>query len=174
MKTVFLCLGSNVGDRQQNIALAIEAMASRGIRVGRQSSLYATEPLDLPTQSWFLNCVVEAQTALMPRQLLHALQELELELGRRRLVRRGPRVVDIDILLYGASVVRAPELEVPHPRMADRRFVLVPLREIAPALRHPTLKKTMAELLAETRDRSQVRRWHPQSVRVPSARAARN
>jgi 2-amino-4-hydroxy-6-hydroxymethyldihydropteridine diphosphokinase len=174
MKTIFLSLGSNVGDREQNIAQAIEAMASRGIQVRRQSSLYATEPVDLPMQSWFLNCVVEAQTELMPRQLLHALQELELDLGRRRLVRSGPRVVDIDILLYGSSVVRAPELEVPHPRMAERRFVLVPLRELAPALRHPTLKKTIAELLAESRDRSQVRRWHPQSFPASSAKAARN
>jgi 2-amino-4-hydroxy-6-hydroxymethyldihydropteridine diphosphokinase len=174
MKTIFLSLGSNVGDREQNIAEAIEAMPSRGIQVRHHSSLYATEPVDVPTQCWFLNCVVEAQTDLMPRQLLHALQELERELGRRRLVRRGPRVVDIDILLYGASVVRAPELEVPHPRMADRRFVLVPLRELAPALRHPTLKKTIAELLAETHDRSQVRRWNPQSFSVPAAKAARN
>jgi len=174
MKTIFLSLGSNVGDREQNIAHAIEAMASRGIQVRRQSSLYASEPVDLPTQSWFLNCVVEAQTELMPRQLLHALQELELDLGRRRLVRRGPRVVDIDILLYGSSVVRAPELEVPHPRMAERRFVLVPLRELAPALRHPTLKKTISELLAETRNRSQVRRWHSQKFSVSSAKAAKN
>jgi 2-amino-4-hydroxy-6-hydroxymethyldihydropteridine diphosphokinase len=174
MKTIFLSLGSNVGNREQNIAHAIEAMALRGVQIRRESSLYATEPVDLPTQSWFLNCVVEAQTELMPRQLLHALQELELDLGRRRLVRRGPRVVDIDILLYGSSVVRTPELEVPHPRMANRRFVLVPLRELAPSLRHPTLKKTIAELLAETRDRSQVRRWHSQSFPVPSAKAARN
>ena len=174
MKTVFLSLGSNVGDREQNVAQAIEALASRGIEVKRQSSLYVTEPVDLPTQSWFLNCVVEAQTELMPRQLLHAVQELELDLGRRRLVRSGPRVVDIDILLYGSSVVRAPELEVPHPRKVDRRFVLVPLRELAPALRHPTLKKTIAELLALTHDRSQVRRWHPQDFSVSSAKAAKN
>jgi 2-amino-4-hydroxy-6-hydroxymethyldihydropteridine diphosphokinase len=160
MKTIYLSLGSNVGDREQNIARAIEGLASCGVSVTRRSSLYATEPVDLPVQSWFLNCVVEAETDLMPRQLLHALQELELSLGRRRLVRRGPRVIDIDILLYGASVVRSPELEIPHPRMADRRFVLVPMRELAPALHHPVLKKTFAELLADTRDRSQVRRWH--------------
>ena len=160
MKTIYLSLGSNVGDREQNIARAIEGLAPCGVSVTRRSSLYATEPVDLPAQSWFLNCVVEADTDLMPRQLLHVLQELEFSLGRRRLVRRGPRVIDIDILLYGVSVVRSPELEIPHPRMADRRFVLVPMRELAPALHHPVLKKTFAELLADTRDRSQVRRWH--------------
>ena len=111
------------------------------------------------TQRWFLNCVLEAETALLPRQLLRVLQEVERGLGRKRLVRRGPRAIDIDILLYGTSVVRTPDLEVPHPRLAERRFVLVPLAELAPGLHHPTLRKTVAELLAETPDRSQVRRW---------------
>lgn len=160
MKTIYLSLGSNVGDREQNLARAIEGLAPCGVSVTRRSSLYATEPVDLPTQNWFLNCVVEAETDRMPRQLLHTLQELELSLGRRRLVCRGPRIIDIDILLYGSSVIRMPELEIPHPRMAGRRFVLVPMRELAPALRHPLLKRTFAELLVETSDRSQVRRWH--------------
>lgn len=157
-KTIYLSLGSNVGDRAAHIARAIDALDAAGVRVLRQSSLYSTEPVDLRTQSWFLNCVLEAETGLMPRQLLRVLQEIERALGRKRLVRSGPRVMDIDLLLYGSSVVHTAELEVPHPRMAERRFVLVPLLELAPALRHPTLRRTIAELLAETRDRSQVRR----------------
>lgn len=163
MKTIYLSLGSNVGDRANHIARALDALAAAGVHVKRQSSLYSTEPVDLRTQSWFLNCVVEVETDLMPRQLLRALQRIERDMGRRRIVRRGPRVIDIDILLYGSSVIRAVDLEVPHPRMAARRFVLVPLDEIAPALRHPVLKKTIMELLAATADASQVRRWPGQS-----------
>jgi 2-amino-4-hydroxy-6-hydroxymethyldihydropteridine diphosphokinase len=93
----------------------------------------------------------------MPRQLLRVIRQIERELGRKRIVRSGPRTVDIDILLYGVNIVNAAELEIPHPRMAERRFVLVPMAEIAPALRHPVLRLTMLELLAATRDRSQVR-----------------
>ena len=158
-KTIYLSLGSNVGDRAAQIARAVSALGDAGVRVARQSSLYATEPVDFRTQNWFLNCVLEAETGLMPRQLLRALQQIERSLGRKKMVLRGPRAIDIDILLYGASVVRAAELEVPHPRIAERRFVLVPLAELVPTLRHPTLRKTVAELLAETPDRSRVRRW---------------
>jgi len=158
-RTVYLSLGSNVGDRAANLARAIEALSNAGVRVLRRSSFYATEPVDVRTQSWFLNCVIEAETELMPRQLLRAVQSIEMSLGRRRLVERGPRTMDIDLLLYGSSIVRAAELELPHPRMAARRFVLVPLAEIAPYLQHPTLHKTIVELLAATTDRSSVRRW---------------
>lgn len=112
----------------------------------------------METQNWFLNCVVEVETDLMPRQLLKALQEIENELGRRRMVRRGPRVIDLDILLYGSSVIRTQDLEVPHPRLIRRRFMLVPLAEIAPTLRHPVENKTVEELLADTEDHSVVNR----------------
>jgi 2-amino-4-hydroxy-6-hydroxymethyldihydropteridine diphosphokinase len=162
-KIIYLSLGSNVGDRAAQLVRAMEALAAAGVRVARRSSLYTTEPVDVPAQSWFLNCVLEAETDLMPRQLLRVLLEVERSLGGKKLVRRGPRAIDIDLLLYGTSVVHAPELEVPHPRMAERRFVLVPLAELAPMLRHPTLRKTVAELLAETHDRSSVRRWRPQT-----------
>lgn len=158
MKTVYISLGSNVGDREQQIAAAIQALGARGVQVNRQSSIYSTEPVDVATQAWFLNCVLEVETDLMPRQLLRTFKEIENELGRRHSVRRGPRVIDLDILLYGSSVIRAPELEIPHPRMTQRRFVLVPLTEIAPALRHPVENKSMEELLAETEDRSIVHR----------------
>ncbi len=160
MKTIYLSLGSNIGDRAASIARAIEALDGAGVRVLRQSSLYATEPVDFEPQSWFLNCAVEAETDLMPRQLLRALREIERKLGRKKLVRRGPRAIDMDILFYGTSIVRTPELEIPHPRMAERRFVLVPLAEIAPSLRHPILGMKVRELLAATPDRSSVRPWN--------------
>ena len=160
-RTIYLGLGSNLGDRAANLENAITALATAGIETAKRSSLYATEPLGFGPQNWFLNCVIEASTELMPRQLLHATQQVERAMGRRRMVRNGPRIVDIDILFYGASVVSMPDLEIPHPRIAERRFVLVPLREIAPGLWHPTLRSTIAELLAATSDRSEVRRWHP-------------
>lgn len=159
MKKIYISLGSNVGDREKNLAAAIEALAARDIHITRRSSIYSTEPVDFADQGWFLNCVVEAETELMPKQLLHSLQEIERSMGRRRLVRRGPRVVDLDILLFGSSVIEAPDLEVPHPRMTERRFVLVPLAEIAPEARHPITNKTIVELLAETADRSAVQLW---------------
>ncbi|MBI3669486.1 MAG: 2-amino-4-hydroxy-6-hydroxymethyldihydropteridine diphosphokinase [Acidobacteria bacterium] len=158
-RTIYLSLGSNVGDRAGQIVRAVAALGAAGVKITRQSALYATEPADFRRQNWFLNCVVEAETALMPRQLLHVLREIEAAIGRKKMVHRGPRAIDMDILFYGSSVVRAAELEIPHPRLAERRFVLVPLAELAPALRHPTLHKTVAQLLADTPDRSRVRPW---------------
>jgi 2-amino-4-hydroxy-6-hydroxymethyldihydropteridine diphosphokinase len=159
MNTVYLSLGSNVGDREANLVRATEELARRGARIARQSSFYETEPLEIRDQAWFLNCALEAETGLTPQQLLEALLEIESEMGRHRSVKFGPRNIDIDILLFGASVVDSPALVIPHPRMAERRFVLVPMNEIAADVRHPVLKKTISELLDATADKSVVRMW---------------
>lgn len=157
MKTIHLSLGSNIGDRAENIARAVAALAEHGVRVTRQSSLYETEPVELREQEWFLNDVVAAQTDLAPREVMTALLAIERSLGRERTIPKGPRIIDIDILLFGDAVVQEPQLEIPHPRMAARRFVLVPLAEIAPDAWHPVLRKSIAALLSETPDQSEVR-----------------
>jgi 2-amino-4-hydroxy-6-hydroxymethyldihydropteridine diphosphokinase len=159
-KIVYIALGSNLGDRAGMLERAIAAMNSAGISVVRQSSLYVTEPVGAPGQGWFLNAVVEAETLLLPLQLLHALLKIERELGRRRLTPHGPRAIDLDILFYGSSVIRSRDLEVPHPRLTERRFVLIPLAQLAPDLRHPVSHKSINQLLAETPDRSEARPWH--------------
>lgn len=156
MKRVYLSLGSNLGDRRGKIEKALEKLASENVRVMRVSSYYKTEPVDYRPQPWFLNCAAEVETSLMPMQLLHECQSVECALGRRRGVAKGPRPIDIDILLYENSVVRSEALTIPHPRMATRRFVLIPLRELAPGLRHPVTQRTVLEMLQETDDASQV------------------
>jgi 2-amino-4-hydroxy-6-hydroxymethyldihydropteridine diphosphokinase len=158
--TVYLSLGSNLGDRAEHIERALARLGEEGVRVVKRSSFYQTEPVEFLAQGWFLNIAVEAETELMPRQLLRVIRGIERELGRKRIVRSGPRTIDIDILLFGASIMLAAELEIPHPRMTERRFVLVPMAEIAPSLRHPVLRLTITELLAGTKDRSQVRRMN--------------
>jgi 2-amino-4-hydroxy-6-hydroxymethyldihydropteridine diphosphokinase len=155
------------------IAQGIDALNDAGIRVVKQSSIYETEPVDAPPQQWFLNAVVEAETSLLPRQLLRAIGKIEKSFGRQRMVPRGPRTLDLDILLYGTSVVRMRELEIPHPRLPLRRFVLVPFVQVAPALRHPVLHRSMTELLAATPDTSQVRPWHATRKRGNIGRSGR-
>ena len=149
MKLIFLALGSNLGNRHRNLERAVERLSSSEVRVLRKSSIYKTKPRDVPDQPWFLNQVVEIETSLLPRQLLQRTQRIEHELGRKSTVPQGPRVIDLDILLYANAVVATPTLEIPHPRMADRRFVLEPLAELASDLRHPRTGRSVREMLAE-------------------------
>ena len=124
-------------------------MAPAGIRVVRESPIYETEPVGYAAQRWFLNMVVEAETALFPMQLLTRIGKIERTLGRTRTIPNGPRTIDIDILQYGTAVVRTPRLEIPHPRMHERRFVLAPLADLSPDLRHPVSRKTVRQMLNE-------------------------
>jgi 2-amino-4-hydroxy-6-hydroxymethyldihydropteridine diphosphokinase len=166
MNAIYLSLGSNLGERDRNISRAIAGLSERQVQVVRVSPLYETEPVDLREQPWFLNCVVEVEWDGEPEELLETLHDIEGELGRTRRVRNGPRLIDMDILFFGARVMQLPQLEIPHPRLADRRFVLVPLNDLAPALRHPVLHATVAELLSQTADRSEVRPWKPPAAVV--------
>jgi 2-amino-4-hydroxy-6-hydroxymethyldihydropteridine diphosphokinase len=146
-KLVYLGLGANVGDRRSNLESAIAQLAALGTVTAR-SSFYETEPMEVPGQPWFLNCAVELETELMPKQLLARLLEIERALGRkrRRGQPKGPRTLDLDILLFGTSVVETAGLTIPHPALHERRFVLEPLAEIAPEARHPVLKRSVREL----------------------------
>ncbi len=155
---IYLSLGSNVGDRTQNLKAAIAALPNAGVSVRRVSALYETEPVDFLEQAWFLNCVVEGETELPPLDLLRALRGIESQMGSKKLIAKGPRLIDIDILLYGEQTIDTAELQVPHPRMTLRRFVLVPLAELAPGLRHAAWSGTVGRILAETPDKSEVRR----------------
>jgi len=158
-QTTYFSLGSNVGDRARNLRDAIRALETLGVHVVRVSSLYETEPVDYLDQAWFLNIAIEAETELGALELLRALRQIETQMGSRKLIAKGPRLIDMDILLYGDQVIDTPELQVPHPRMHLRRFVLEPLAEIAPNVRHPVSGLSAAEMLARTPDNSAVRKF---------------
>ena len=147
-EVVYLSLGSNVGDRSANLRAGIERLGEAGT-VTAVSGFYETEPVELREQPWFLNCVVALETGTSPRALLNKALAIEQEMGRLRMKDKGPRSIDIDILLFGDRVVEEQGLKIPHPAMQQRRFVLEPLVEIAPQALHPQLRKTVRELLAD-------------------------
>ena len=148
MKTIYLGLGSNIGNREQTLQAAVDRLRAPDLIVKRVSSVYETEPVYLKEQRHFLNAVVEGETELFPMSLLARIQKIELALGRRRTgPPNGPRVIDIDILFYGSAVVTSGKLQIPHPRLHERRFVMAPMEELSPDFRHPRLHKTMRQLL---------------------------
>jgi 2-amino-4-hydroxy-6-hydroxymethyldihydropteridine diphosphokinase len=155
---VYLSLGSNLGDRQANLQTAIRKLMNLG-DVITVSSIYETEPIGFREQPWFLNCVVLLRTELLPRLFLKRILAIEQEMGRKRTQPKGPRTIDIDILLFGSATIKTPELVVPHPAMHERRFVLAPLVEIAPDASHPIFKLTARKLLeALRRDGAKVKK----------------
>jgi 2-amino-4-hydroxy-6-hydroxymethyldihydropteridine diphosphokinase len=157
-KFAYLSLGSNLGDRRGNLNAALSRLQALGQLVA-VSSVYETEPVELTDQPWFLNCAVKLDTEKMPKQLLGGILGLEREMGRQRGQKKGPRLIDVDILLFGTSIVETQGLTIPHPALHQRRFVLEPLAEIAPELRHPVFKRTIRELRDALPPGQAVKRW---------------
>src|SRR5512143_3762033 len=157
MPTTYLALGSNIGDRRDNLGRALTALAPE-VQVTAQSRVYETPAWGYEDQPPFLNMAVKAETKLSPEALLTHVKRLEIELGRTPSFHWGPRLIDIDILFYDELILATPGLTIPHPRLQERAFVLVPLNDLAPSLVHPVLGKTVAELLASL-DGSGITRW---------------
>jgi 2-amino-4-hydroxy-6-hydroxymethyldihydropteridine diphosphokinase len=148
LKTAYLSLGSNLGDRAAFLNEALNRLEAAGVPVVRRSSIHETKPQDFHDQPWFLNMAVEVETDLTPHELLSVIQKIEAEMGRQRIIPKGPRTIDIDILFYANQIVTLPELEIPHPRLTQRHFVLDPLSEIAHDLRHPVTGQSVREAQA--------------------------
>jgi 2-amino-4-hydroxy-6-hydroxymethyldihydropteridine diphosphokinase len=157
MHLAYLSLGSNVGNRETNLREAVVRLGTLGC-VAKVSSLYETEPVEFTSQPWFLNCAVALETRRTPRELMTCLLRIEQQMGRRRVQKKGPREIDLDILLFDDEVIAENELAIPHPAMAQRRFVLAPLAEIAAEARNPVSGKTVKELLRELPDGQVVRK----------------
>ena len=157
IETAYLSLGSNLGDRAANLRAALVQLAAGGPLLA-VSALYETQPVDVPDQPWFLNCVAAMETEKTPRELLQLALTIEAAMGRLRMTKKGPRNIDIDVVLFGDRVVDEPGLRIPHPALHTRRFVLEPLVENAPDARHPELGKTARQLLAALPDGQTVRR----------------
>jgi 2-amino-4-hydroxy-6-hydroxymethyldihydropteridine diphosphokinase len=146
--TVYIGIGSNLGDREKNCLHAIELLQQKGITVTKRSSLYETEPWGFKDQPYFINMVIEIETELEPKELLRRLKDIEREVGREESLKWGPRLIDLDILIFENIILNEDTLKIPHPLMHERDFVLRPLCEIAPDIKHPVLSKTIKELLS--------------------------
>jgi 2-amino-4-hydroxy-6-hydroxymethyldihydropteridine diphosphokinase len=153
----YFSLGSNIGNAEAELHDAIARLEEHG-HVRAVSSFYETEPVEFIDQAWFVNCAVVLETEETPEQLIASVLDIERQMGRQRIVQKGPRTIDIDILLFGDAVVNTNELTIPHPAMANRRFVLEPLAEIAPDVQHPVLKKAIRELLNDLPSGQAVRK----------------
>jgi 2-amino-4-hydroxy-6-hydroxymethyldihydropteridine diphosphokinase len=147
MSVVYIGIGSNLGNRQENCLRAIELLQKKGIIVKKRSSIYETEPWGVKDQPLFLNMVIEIKTGLKPKELLRILKDVEKEVGRKESLKWGPRIIDLDILLIDNIVLNEDNLKIPHPLMHKREFVLRPLCEIAPDIKHPLLKLSIYELI---------------------------
>lgn len=158
LQTVFLSLGANLDNPRKQIEQGLMTLNHRDVSVIDCSSWFETEPVDMSDQPWFLNLVVRAETSLDPRQLLAVCQQVEQQMGRVPSVRFGPRRLDIDILLYGNEHIESEELIIPHPRMHERRFVLIPLLEIEPDLKDPVLNQPYADILSRLDEGKKVLR----------------
>jgi len=164
MARYFLALGSNVGDREANLGLAVQELEARGVAVTRSASVYTTEPQGIREQPWFLNTALEVETSLGPEELMRVCLAIEQEAGRKRAQPNGPRTLDIDIVLAGDRIVATDRVTIPHPRYAVRRFVLEPLAEIAPGAVDPVRGASVRELLGTLSDDGIVRRSGPPLV----------
>jgi 2-amino-4-hydroxy-6-hydroxymethyldihydropteridine diphosphokinase len=156
MTTAYLLTGSNLGQREEFLQKALEQISLRAGRCSGVSSLYETAPWGKTDQPSFLNQAIELETSLSPQELLNVLLEIELELGRTRQEKYGPRTIDIDILLYGNEVIQEPQLQIPHPQLGNRRFALLPLLELAPELAHPVTGISIKALLDQCPDEGLV------------------
>lgn len=146
MKTVYIGIGSNKGNRINNIKKSIKLMEENNIKIQKLSSFYETSPVGKTDQSWFINCVIKGKTDSTALELLNTLQKIERKLHRKRKEKWGPRTIDLDLLLYNSDVIKTRDLTIPHPLMHSRKFVLKPLLEISPKLRHPEYKKSFSSM----------------------------
>lgn len=147
MNKVYIALGSNLGDRQANLMSAILHLSTSGVSVKRCSSIWETEPVGITDQPWFFNAVAEVETEMPPLELLRLMKRIEQAMGREHAEVNGPRMIDIDLLFYGNECMQSEELELPHPRLQERRFVLEPMMELAPDFQHPVSGLSIKELL---------------------------
>lgn len=163
--TAYVSLGSNLGDRAGNLLLAVRGLLEASLCVQRLSAIYETEPVGVEAHDNYLNMVAEIRVVnVSPKQMLTRMIRIEYLLGRRQKFTKAPRTVDLDLLFYGNLQNNNPFLTIPHPRLHERKFVLVPLNELSPTIRHPVLNKTVQEILAEVKDTSSVVRWEPNPV----------